>query len=271
MADTRRELSALQTLLADNTAGDISAQDARDVLVSESPSLVHPTSVFASPPSTPVTGDVWLPSDSFFALRYSGSAWVAFGPVLQFTDPTLQSFAWINQGSATVATTNGGIYLQGSAAAGQDLKIRKKSAPATPYTITAAFLPHLTADFNTAGLCFREASSGKLHVFAVYVDSATATNLIGLRSGKWTDATTFSAAYSTVSGIAVFSGPVVWLRIADNGTNRICSLSNDGQNWRVFHTIGRTDFCTADEVGFYVNAINATYPPAMTLLSWKEG
>ena len=34
MADTIRTLSALQTLLADNTAGDISAQDARDVLVS---------------------------------------------------------------------------------------------------------------------------------------------------------------------------------------------------------------------------------------------
>lgn len=34
MVDTVRTLSALQALLADNTAGDISAQDARDVLVS---------------------------------------------------------------------------------------------------------------------------------------------------------------------------------------------------------------------------------------------
>lgn len=38
MADTLRTLSALQTLLADNTAGDISAQDIRDFLVS-----VYPT------------------------------------------------------------------------------------------------------------------------------------------------------------------------------------------------------------------------------------
>lgn len=37
MADTIRDLSALQTLLADNTAGDISAQDARDVLVTNYP------------------------------------------------------------------------------------------------------------------------------------------------------------------------------------------------------------------------------------------
>jgi len=37
MADTRRSLSALQTLLADNTTGAISPQDVRDLLVSASP------------------------------------------------------------------------------------------------------------------------------------------------------------------------------------------------------------------------------------------
>ena len=37
MVDTARLLPALQTLLADNTAGDISAQDVRDMLVSTYP------------------------------------------------------------------------------------------------------------------------------------------------------------------------------------------------------------------------------------------
>lgn len=37
MADTRRSLSALQTVLADNTVGAISPQDVRDVLVSAAP------------------------------------------------------------------------------------------------------------------------------------------------------------------------------------------------------------------------------------------
>lgn len=37
MVDTVRTLSALQTLLADNTSGDISAQDVRDMLVSVFP------------------------------------------------------------------------------------------------------------------------------------------------------------------------------------------------------------------------------------------
>ena len=35
MVDTARTLAALQTLLADNTAGDISPQDVRDMLVSQ--------------------------------------------------------------------------------------------------------------------------------------------------------------------------------------------------------------------------------------------
>jgi len=45
MADTVRSLTALQTLLADNTAGDISPQDVRDFLVS----AVYPVSTIVRP------------------------------------------------------------------------------------------------------------------------------------------------------------------------------------------------------------------------------
>ena len=41
MVDTRRSLAALQTLLADNTAGEISPQDIRDALVSMYPSIAN--------------------------------------------------------------------------------------------------------------------------------------------------------------------------------------------------------------------------------------
>lgn len=43
MPDTIRTRSALQTLLGDNTAGDISAQDLRDLLVSAVPALFTDT------------------------------------------------------------------------------------------------------------------------------------------------------------------------------------------------------------------------------------
>jgi hypothetical protein len=59
-------------------------------------------------------------------------------------------------------------------------------------------------------------------------------------------------------------------RAADNSTNRICSYSVDGQNWFVFHTVGRTDFLTADEVGFYIDVENATFGTGITLIHWAE-
>lgn len=63
MADTRRTLSALQTILADNTSGDISPQDIRDMLVSVTPpyggvSLEgNATATTISTVSTPVVAD----------------------------------------------------------------------------------------------------------------------------------------------------------------------------------------------------------------------
>jgi hypothetical protein len=63
MVDTVRTLSALQTLLADNTAGDISAQDVRDFLVSAySPFLVDvsatPININSVTPVTIVSQDI---------------------------------------------------------------------------------------------------------------------------------------------------------------------------------------------------------------------
>lgn len=56
MPDTIRTLSALQTLLADNTAGDISAQDMRDVLVSVYGAGLTPNA--QAPVGSDITGQV---------------------------------------------------------------------------------------------------------------------------------------------------------------------------------------------------------------------
>lgn len=269
MPDTRRALSALQTLLADNTAGDISAQDARDVLVSNHPENVSQTAAMASEPASgQVTGDLFLPNNGFYLERYSGSAWVPWGPLFPFTKPVDGDFAWINQDSAAVTTTNGGIVLSRAAySAVTTCNVRKKTAPSTPYTITAWFLVNVAyGGVGYGGLCFRQSSDGKLALFGIGTDSA---NRGYTASRKMTDPTTYSADYSLQdqSGKAE-TGRLCCLRIADNGTNRICSVSADGVNFQAFHTIGRTDFLTADEVGFYINPYNRD--TQMTLLSWAQ-
>jgi len=185
------------------------------------------------------------------------------------TKPIDSSFAWINQGSATIATTRGGLLLGCPSNGGAiSWHVRKKAAPATPYTVTATFLAGYAAGgIGYAGLCFRQSSDGKLAGFGVGVDNSDATYLA---SRKLTNATTYSADYSLVTNGNRCQPPgPIHLRIADNGTNRICSYSHDGETFIAFHTVARTDFLTADEVGFFVDPYNVAVN--MTLLSWVEG
>lgn len=275
MPDTRRSLSALQTLLADNTAGDISAQDARDFLVSVDGENSVQTGAFGSiPGSGQKAGDLYLPSDGFCAYRWSGSAWVPWGPLFPFTAPVSGDFTAVNGGgTSSLTTTYGGLVLADSATTGSDnLRVYKKAAPSTPYTITAAILavsdPTDTTPGFDGGLCFRESGSGKLHVYALTLTDSSPGDVVSV---KYTNPTTFSATYHSDKFLTRRTGyaPCVWLRIADDGTNRICSAGVNGETWWQTHSVGRTDFLTADEVGFYIDPWGAA--GALTLLSWKEG
>ena len=179
---------------------------------------------------------------------------------------------WVNQGSSTIATTNGGIFLSMPSTAGVNAVIRKKSAPSTPYTITAHVLPLLSpASIPVCGLCFRESSSGKIHMFNLYNIVTGSGYNAGLGSSKYTSATAFSADYTSLNPFPMPANSGVFLRIEDDGTNRKTHYSTDGRNFRQFTTVGRTDFLTADEVGFCVGTVSGTVAAAMMLSSWKEG
>jgi len=276
MPDTRRSLSALQTLYADNTAGDISAQDGRDELISSHPEKTSQSDTQANEPSSgQLTGDLFFPNNGFQVERYSGSAWQPWGPLFPFTKPVDGDFAWINQGSSSVATTNGGIVLAGPDQTGtRSLRVRKKTAPATPYTVTVAFTLNsglTSAQANPtfwAGGCWRQSSDGKLITWGILVSSGTSTNHF-LALDKWDSATSFNGTYFETGAPAAFLlKPIVWLRMTDDGTNRKASISDNGQTWIEVHSVGRTNFMTADEVGFFINP--ETTALNLTLLHWKE-
>ena len=220
------------------------------------------TAAHASRPAASNAGDMFLPTNGFSIERDTGAAWVPWGPLFPCTAPVDGDFAWINQGDASVSTTNGGIFLSAPSNGSHNVRVRKKSAPATPYTVTAMFLPRLLDVVVAAGLCFRQSSDGKLHTFGVAYGGVTL-----FASQKHTSPTSFSANYTTVA--VRETGSPLFLRIADDGSNRICSWSMDGQNWIALHTVGRTDFLTADEVGFFITP-STTVVSAMTLISWKE-
>lgn len=267
MADTRREEAALLALFADNTAGDISAQDGRDVIVSESPAKVIQTGTVASIPATGrVTGDLYLPSDGFYGYRYDGSNWKPWGPIHAFTEPINGDFAWVNQGGASVTTTNGGICLRAPVSASANLRIRKKATPTPPYTIVAAFLPQLVlANFHNCGLIWRESGTGKLTAFHY---DASASNTIRIYVQSYSNPTTFLSTDSAIINIP--ARQLVWMKIEDDNTNRKYHLSADGINWIQFYSASRTAVITPNEVGFFAQDLTNTYEMTMTLLSWKE-
>lgn len=191
----------------------------------------------------------------------------------QVAPPPVASWTWVNQGGASASeNAGGGVFLLGTTGAGNNVRTLVKARPsAPPWTVTAMLIPRLSiGDSQTLGLLFRESSSGKLAVCGVILSG----NQLQLYSAKYTSPTALSANYTTVTigwgGWA--SGGPLYLRMQDDNTNRICSWSTDGVNYVAFHTVGRTDFLTADQVGVYVDPFGATPPlaPAVTLMSWKE-
>ena len=223
------------------------------------------TGLTADLPAPSQAGDQYFPSDGFVHYRDTGAAWVPWGPIFPLTAPPTSGWTWDNQQSATVVTANGGIILKSPAYSATGIIAYYRTAPTPPYTIAAFIIPLLLrANSAGFGIFFRESSTGKICTLRF----AHSTNF-GFYSDKWTNSTTYSAAY--ISGFnAGTEARLVFMRIQDDNSNRICSFSPDGINFYAFHTVGRTDFLTADQVGIFVSPINASYGVTLNLLSWKE-
>lgn len=223
------------------------------------------TAAYASRQAAAKAGRLFLPNNGFVLERDTGSAWAPWGPIFPLTAPVDGDFAWINQGSATVSTTNGGIYLYSTSNGGaHNFRIRTKAAPATPYTLTVLMLANLhLSDFSQIGVLWRQSSDGKLVVMTLKNDGATAS----ISLDKWDAPGTFNAAYIAATAYPWLSRMFIQLR--DDGTNRKVRFAVDGQNPIEIHTVGRTDYLTADEIGFAVNPYSQE--TGVTLVHWLQG
>ncbi|OBY91189.1 hypothetical protein A6723_024340 [Pseudomonas sp. AU11447] len=224
----------------------------------------------ASLPAASTAGNVSLLTDKNILVFDSGTSWLPWGPVNKLVAPPTSGWSWVNQGTSAITSSAFDQVLTGGAAgAGANVVARVRTAPGTPYTITThlkAVMAHKA--FQSYGLCFRNSTSGAMHIFDVIASDLGLTT-VAIRSTKFNSGTSFNADYTTVKIPQMAN----WLRISDNGTNRICSISEDGVNWLVIHTIGRTDFITADQVGFVVGVENSATPnfaPILRVMSWEQ-
>ena len=223
------------------------------------------TDTYANIPAASNDGDLFFPSDGAGVYRDTGAAWASWGPLMPFTEPPSAGWSWVNQGSATIDATKGGIYLEDATGVATEIRGRFRSISA-PYVVTAAFLrrAHYNANEEAAGICFRQSSDGKLITFQVRQDYV-------IQVTKFSSPGTGVANYISTSWPTVLMpAPVFVLRIEDDNTNRKCYWSGDGQHFTLIHTVGRTDYLTADEVGFNLYTHNAGVTHGEWLLSWAE-
>ena len=208
-------------------------------------------------------GNLYLPSDCGFIRRDSGAAFSSWGPIFPCTIPLVADFAWVNQDTATASNTAAGLFLSAPALTGNQLRILKKAATA-PYIWTVGFLP-LVYPISAAGvgIVVRESSSGKCVSLGWHAYNANAP-VPRWCIFKWTDPDTYSATTVDLSAGGTVFGPLILLRVEDNDTNRIFSVSSDGINWMPLLSETRTAFCTGDEVGLFANTSNTSGPASMT-------
>ena len=215
-------------------------------------------------------GRLYLPTEGFVS-QDNGSLWDMMA-LSRFTPPASADFAWVNQGSSTVADSKGMMVLSPpGVASGENVRALVKSAPSTPYEITVAMLalspPYTTASAMAQyGICWRESGSGKLLLYGPGMASYPTT----FNYTQMTNPTTVSANQLQVS---LPAPGIVWIRFADDGANRLVKVSMDGFNFEpVAATQSRTTFLTADQVGVFANSYKTgnVLPRIISFLHWKQ-
>lgn len=194
---------------------------------------------------------------------------IAGGSQRALVDPTTLAWSWLNQGSATISTNGKSLGLFAPAEAADNWHFRSKALPnggVTPYHAIIHLVP-MTAGVATAGVEVGWQDSSNNFV-GIYQSMTGSARQIGIGKGSRPSTTyAFSATYFAWS----FGQQMNWIKLADDGTNRIISASPDGFTWVQFHSIARTDFLTPTGVQFGVEPRNASFGAALMIDSWEEG
>lgn len=161
-----------------------------------------------------------------------------FGGVMNQPVPTSTNTGlttWVHQDSASVADTPVGITItRANAATNDNFALRSKTAPSTPYTITAlvSMTGMFTAGLSSMGIGWYDGTN-KVQIMRIIENGNVAPVLI---VSNYSTPTTYSA---NIAGGFNFMSIPSWLRMADDGTNITFSQSNDGHNFGTLYTVAK--------------------------------
>jgi hypothetical protein len=227
---------------------------------------------YGSRPAAGNAGAIYLANDGIMASIDNGVDWKLFGPVYALNmTKQVSDFTWVNQGSATAANSKGGIRVTTPIATGTSIRMLVKSAPTPPYTLTVAFIPAVCSTtsgseaFRT-GVVWRSSGDSKITYVAVGADA-------GGRQVRIYTATNETSGFSGVAVVAVQErGPLFWMRLEDDNTNRKVYISNTGldNDWVLLYSVSRTSHHTPDQIGLAFDSNHATFNNISTYFHYVE-
>jgi len=226
---------------------------------------------YANEPAAGRAGALFIPSNSLYVQHDNGSSFDTFALLYGgMTVPVSSNFAWQNQGSATVSTTNGYTYFVAPGTGAAHVTGRNIAAPSTPYHAIFAWSWQVMS---------QTINDGDYRVGPYWTDGTgivSVNHRLGASGGgsvmdisKWNTTTSFAAHYFYTA--AFYPLPVIWCRIGDDGSGsssaRTVDFSVDGVNWQNAWSSSRTDFITPTKIGFQI-AFNVAPSTTNVTVAW---
>ena len=183
---------------------------------------------------------------------------------------TVSDFTWVNQGGATAVDENGTIIMDAPPASGENIRILLRPAPSPPWAVTIAF-QHcgLCETVNDLELLARESSTGRIVKASFGCDSNSPTCI----AGHMMNSPTSYHDDILLRTKLLLIGRYTWMKLTDNGTNLILSVSMDGIEWDQIWSVARAAWLTsgANQYGWGINNYNSSlYHQLMRLVHWSE-
>lgn len=204
---------------------------------------------FASLPAAGNAGKLYICTDVGLILRDNGTTWDRFqgGPLEWFTAPPASGLTTTTLGTATFTADKDARLLTLPSVAGENWRVEYKAlSPTSGYTARAYLeLAAVSGNFISTGIVLYDSVSGKLIHFGPGVNSGFVVS-----AQKYTNITTFSAAYTSVTPPATIQAIPNWYQIRDDGTNRFFEFSFNGIDWIALTSTLRTDFLTPNQIGW---------------------